>query len=155
MNESTKAVVSVAEMARLVSLSRQRFYQLMGTTFPYPLYHTATRRPFYPADLQQVCLDVRRTNCGIDGRPVLFYATGHRPRVQRQVGKQKQPAKKKQHAGLMDGLTALGLVVPEKQVAEAVKHVFPDGVEGKDQAEVLKAVFLFLKRQNSGDKVGR
>ena len=35
VNESqTKAVVSVAEMARMVGLSRARFYQLVGTTFP-------------------------------------------------------------------------------------------------------------------------
>ena len=37
------------------------------------------RRPFYHEELQAVCLDVRRRNCGIDGKPVLFYcpATGH------------------------------------------------------------------------------
>ena len=32
----TKAAVSVAEMARMVGLSRSRFYQLIGTAFPQP-----------------------------------------------------------------------------------------------------------------------
>jgi hypothetical protein len=155
MSDETKAVVTVVEMARMVRLSRQRLYQLMGTAFPYPLYDTGTRRPFYPADLQQVCLDVRRRNCGIDGKPVMFYATGHQPRQQKPVGKRKPPARKRRYEGLIGGLTALGLVVSQKQVAEAVKRLFPKGVEGKDQGEVLKAVFLFLKRQNSGDNVGR
>ena len=61
MNEQTKSVVSVAEMARMVGLSRQRFYQLLGGTFPYPLYDIATRRPFYTEEMQQVCLEVRKT----------------------------------------------------------------------------------------------
>ena len=69
MVEQTKTVVSVAEMARMVGLSRQRLYQLMGCTFPWPLYHVGTKRPFYTEELQQVCLEVRRRNCGIDGRP--------------------------------------------------------------------------------------
>ena len=155
MNEPMKAAVSVAEMARMVGLSRQRFYQLMGTTFPYPLYDVKTRRPFYTEEMQQACLEVRRRNCGIDGKPVLFYATGHQPRQQKPVGKRKPPVKKNQYEGLIDGLTALGLAASEKQVAEAVKQLFPKGVANEDQAEVLKAVFLFLKRQNSGDSVGR
>lgn len=69
-----KQAVSIAEMAKMVGLSRGRFYQLVGTTFPPPIYDVRTRRPFYPPDLQAVCLEVRRRNFGIDGRPVLFYA---------------------------------------------------------------------------------
>ena len=69
----TKTVVTITEMARMVSLSPARFRQLMGTTFPSPLYSVSTRRPFYTEDMQLICLDVRRRNCGIDGRPVLFY----------------------------------------------------------------------------------
>ena len=155
MIDETKAVVTVAEMARMVGLSRQRFYQLMGTTFPYPLYRVTTRRPVYPEELQKVCLEVRRRNCGIDGKPVMFYASGHQPCVRKPVRKTKHPAKSKQHAGLIEGLTALGLIVSETQVAKAVKLVFPNGIDGKEEGEVLKAVFLHLKRQDSGDNVGR
>ena len=34
--EQIKSVVSIADMARMVGLSRARFNQLMGSTFPWP-----------------------------------------------------------------------------------------------------------------------
>ena len=73
-NIVTKSAVSVTEMARMVGLSRSRFYQLIGTAFPHPERQPGTGRPVYTEELQQVCLEVRRRNCGIDGKPVLFYA---------------------------------------------------------------------------------
>src|SRR6478736_5302516 len=69
----TRAAVTVAEMARMVGLSRARFYQLIGTAFPHPLYDVATRRPVYTEEFQLTCLEVRRRNCGIDGKAILFY----------------------------------------------------------------------------------
>ena len=72
MDVPTKTVVTVAEMARMVGLSRARFYQLIGSCFPWPLYGVSTKRPFYDENLQRMCLDVRRRNCGIDGKPILF-----------------------------------------------------------------------------------
>ena len=152
MTEQNKAVVSVSEMARMVGLSRQRLYQLMGTTFPSPKYDPETGRPFFDQELQQVCLRVRRTNCGIDGQPVLFYAKRHRQTVPKRHTKRSQP----KFAGLIDGLAGLGLPsVTLQQVAAILKTVFPDGTETKDEGEVLKAVFLHLKRQNLGDNVER
>ena len=47
-----RAVGSVSEMARMVGLSRQRFYQLQGTAFPEPLRDSGTNRPFYDEELQ-------------------------------------------------------------------------------------------------------
>lgn len=154
MDQQTKSVVSVAEMARMVKLSRQRFYQLLGTTFPYPLYWVTTRRPFYPEDLQKVCLEVRRRNCGIDGKPVLFYC-GYPPRQQKPKARPRPSHPPKQFGGLINGLAALGLPVSEERVATAVKQLYPNGVGERDEGEVLREVFLFLKRQDSGDKVGR
>lgn len=156
MIKDMKAVVSVAEMARMIGLSRQRLYQLMGTTFPHPLYDVISKRPFFPEDLQQICIEVRRRNCGIDGRPVLFYAKGHRPLPKKPRRKAEQPAQKKEFAGIIEGLTALGLSsVSNDQVATAIKEIFPNGIADHDQSEVLRVVFLHLKRQNSGDNVGR
>jgi hypothetical protein len=63
MNEPTKVAVSISEMARMVGLSRQRFHQLKGTTFPEPMRDPETNRPFYDEELQQLCLEVRRRNC--------------------------------------------------------------------------------------------
>src|SRR5271168_1951388 len=74
VQNTTKAAVTVAEMARMVGLSRSRFYQLIGSAFPQPERQPGTGRPIYTAALQEVCLEVRRRNCGIDGKPVLFYA---------------------------------------------------------------------------------
>ncbi len=152
----TKTAVSVAEMARMVGLSRARFYQLVGTTFPSPVYDLATRRPFYNEQLQGVCLDVRRRNCGIDGRPVLFYS-------RRPLGAPLPTRKPKntaaasdKHADLVDGLKGLGLAaVTAAQVAEAVKACYPTGIPADANGEVLRVVFLRLKRQNTRDNVGK
>jgi len=152
--QQTKAVVSVAEMARMVGLSRARFYQLVGTTFPWPLYDVASRRPFYNEELQSVCLEVRRRNCGIDGKPVLFYS--RRPATAPPLRRPKKAAAAKdgKHADLIDGLKGLGLVaVTVAQVAEAVKELYPNGASDVPQGEMLRAVFLHLRRRNSGDNV--
>lgn len=156
MSGQTKAVVSVAEMARMVGLSRQRFYQLMGTTFPYPMYDVASKRPFYTEEMQQVCLEVRRRNCGIDGKPVMFYCTGHRHENRKPITKRKRPVKKNQYAGIVEGLAALGLPsITGNEVASAVRQVFPAGIDGNDDGEILRAVFLHLKCQDTSNKVGR
>ena len=52
--ETTKAAVSIAEMARMVGLSRARFNQLMGQTFPWPRYSLSNHRPFYDELLQNL-----------------------------------------------------------------------------------------------------
>ena len=75
MIEMWKAAVTVTEMARMVGLSRARFYQLVNEgVFPPPVYCVRTRRPIYVEDLQKVCLEVRQRHCGVNGRLVLFYS---------------------------------------------------------------------------------
>ena len=153
----TKAAVTVAEMARMVGLSRSRFYQLIGTAFPQPERQPGTGRPVYTEELQQVCLEVRRRNCGIDGKPILFYTRrlGSAP-ARPKPPKAKLEPKGKDVAALVDGLNALGLTTATAaQVQKVSQELFPKGTEGIDQGEVLRAVFLHLKRKNSTDKVGR
>jgi hypothetical protein len=161
---ATKAVVSVAEMARMVGLSRARFYQLMSAgTFPKPEYDPQTKRPYYTEELQRRCLEVRRRNCGVDGRPILFYARGHRlpqqPKPTRPAtARTTKPkaVKADDHADLLDGLAALGLAsATADQVRAALAATYPGGVGGTDRGDVLRAVFLFLKRQNTADNVRR
>jgi hypothetical protein len=153
----TKAVVTVAEMARMVGLSRSRFYQLVGTVFPQPDRQPGTNRPIYTKELQKVCLEVRRRNCGIDGKPVLFYS--RRPTsasARPKTPKTKLAPKGKDVAALVDGLNALGLTTATAaQIQRVTEELFPGGSENMDQRQVLRAVFLHLKRQNSADKVGR
>ena len=151
----TKAAVSVAEMARMVGLSRSRFYQLIGTAFPEPERQKGTGRPVYTEELQQVCLEVRRRNCGIDGKPVLFYARrlGTAP-SRPKPPKPKLEAKGKNISALIDGLNSLGLTTATAAQVQKVTHeLFPNGTEDIDQGEVLRVVFLHLKRQNSADNV--
>ncbi|MGA2258650.1 MAG: hypothetical protein ABSG53_28625 [Thermoguttaceae bacterium] len=160
--EETKAAISIADMARMVGLSRARFYQLMGTTFPWPVYSLSTRRPFYDEILQNSCLEVRRRNCGIDGKAILFYAkrigTSAPVRKPRPVTL-SSPSSSKVDAGygdLLDGLRSLGLMTATMpQVAAAVKELFPEGVQNLGRGQVLRAVFLRLKRQDTGDSVVR
>jgi hypothetical protein len=123
--------VSITQMASMCSLSRARFYQLLGTTFPWPLYDVATRRPFYNDELQQVCLDVRKRNCGIDGKPLLFYSrrvSTMTAKPQRNVTKRPPSKPTNNHAGLIAGLAALGLDVSTAQVESAVSTLYPNGL---------------------------
>jgi hypothetical protein len=150
----TKAVVSVAEMARMCGLSRARFYQLVNEgVFPSPLYRIETKRPFFSQEMQETCLEVRRRNCGLNGRPVLFYAR----RLGTPISKAKAtpPKNSHKHADLIEGLRALGLtIVNSTEVEAAIQKCFPSGRSGVDDEIVLRRVFLHLKRQNSSDNVG-
>src|SRR4051812_41958032 len=125
---STRAVVTVSEMARMVGLSRARFYQLVEAgVFPQPVYCVSTRRPMYVEELQKICLEVRRRNCGANGRPVLLYARGPRPPA---TAKPTKPAIAKlkvtvPHVDLIEGLAALGLVATPAQVGETVAALYP------------------------------
>jgi len=150
--EKTKAVVTVAEMARMLGLSRARFYQLIGTALPHPIFDVRTRRPFYSEEQQRVCLEVRRRNCGIDGKPILFYARrGGAPSTPTRKQKSKLS---KEHVGIIDAVRSLGLVnASADQIGSAIKILFPRGIESADQAEVIRAVFVHLQRQNRSDNV--
>jgi hypothetical protein len=155
----TKAVATVRDVARMVGLSPARFYQLQRAgVFPWPLYDTATHRPHYTEEQQRQCLEVRRRNCGINGRPVLFYAR----RVGGPVAGRPRSAKKwttpaaDLHNDLIEGLKALGLAsITAEQVGPAVRALFPTGTTGTDPGEVLRSLFMHLRRQNSGDRHGR
>ena len=152
----TKAIVSVAEMARMCGLSRARFYQLVKEgVFPPPLYRIDNRRPYYVEAMQEVCLEVRRRNCGINGRPVMFYARRFGPTTTPK--RKRTPAAKMsgRYNDLVHGLKALGLAsVSTEHVETAVKELFPDGIQKLDSGEMMRTVFLHLRRQDSGDNLG-
>jgi hypothetical protein len=152
MSEETKAIVTVSEMARMVSLSRARFYQLQKAgIFPPPERDAETGRPFYTEALQKVCLEVRRRNCGANGEAILFYARRvpltpptSKPRKQKTT-----TPKAEQHPELIEALQALGLAgVTAAQVSAALKELYSQGTAGVDHAEVVRAVCLHLRRKN-------
>ena len=152
MNDQLKSVVSVSEMARMCGLSRQRFHQLRGTTFPEPDYHEDTKRPFYDEEKQAVCLSVRQRNCGVDGKPILFYARRNDVGVPRKARKPTINSKVNKHAHIVEGLKALGLSVAASQVDTAIKNLFPDGTKQVDDAEIVRAVFLNLQQAGNHRK---
>jgi hypothetical protein len=149
-----KAAVSIKEMAALCGLSRQRFMQLVKAgVFPAPLYDVGTKRPFYPEDLQTICLEVRRRNCGINGKVVMFYARRSSTPSAAPAEKFKKPKSKPGEVGrdadILEGLRGLGMVTATAaRVAEAVGELFPQGTGTTDPAEVIRAVFLHLRRKN-------
>ena len=110
-----------------------------------------TSQQFYVENLQKVCLEVRRRGLGVNGQPVLFYGKGHRPL--RQVKPPRKTVEQDptggRHDHLLNSLRAFGLTtVKEEQVEAALKTVFPDGVDGEDQGQVIRALFLHLRQQS-------
>ena len=139
----------------MCGLSRARFYQLQRAgIFPPPLYDVATCGPIYDDEMQMICLEVRRRNFGVNGKPILFYAR-HDPLAPKPRAKTPAP-KKDQYPELMESLQSLGLAnVTVAEVGATVKELYPNGTAEANQADVVRAVFLHLRRKNSGDNVGR
>jgi len=158
MSDDLRVAVTVAEMARMVGLSRVRFYQLQKAgVFPAPKYDEIEKRPFYGEEAQKVCLEVRRRNFGVNGQVVLFYARRQQIAPARPKPKKDRAAPKKSPSNdIVVALKSLGLEVSAGEVEQAVKQLFGKQVSGRDQGEVIRAVFLHLKkRQDSGGNVGR
>lgn len=162
MTTATKAAVTLTEMAAMLGLSRSRLYQLLGTAFPWPVYNIVTRRPVFPEEIQQVCLDVRRRNCGVDGNPILFQCRAPRPIAppQRATRPRRTPTPSPSPAPtantwLVDALVALGLNVNAAQAEAALRSSYPNGTTGIDQGTVIRGVFLHCRSQNSAGNAGR
>ena len=156
MSAQFKSAVSVAEMARMIGMSRSRFYQLIGTAFPPPS-RDEKKRPYYTEEQQAVCADVRRRNCGVDGKPILFYParSGSPVSSAKRPAKPKQQAPTNQYAEIVAGVQGLGLVtVTATQVGEVIQKLYPAGTDGVDPGKIIRAVFLSIKRQDSADNVG-
>jgi len=116
-----KAVCSVAELARKLGMSRARFYQLMEKgVFPKPVYCTRTKRPFYTLDLQQKCIDARKTGIGHNGLPVVFYSARQNKLRKSQVSPDHR------YEELTAILRQMGLNVTCNKVKNAIKALYPE-----------------------------
>jgi predicted DNA-binding transcriptional regulator AlpA len=68
-----RKAVPIAEMARMVGLSRSRFYALVREGFfPKPVYELLAWRAVYIEAMQRVCIQVRREGRGNNGRTMRF-----------------------------------------------------------------------------------
>jgi len=146
------SVVSLSTMASLCRLSRSRFYELIAEgIMPPPVYDLHTRRPLYPQELQQICLQVRSSNIGINGRYILFYGdTQMSASTSQQKVSRRATATNGSFATLKEGLIALGLTgLTDAKIKDAIKSAYPNGTTGVDDGEVLRSVFRILRRQNA------
>ena len=137
-----KAVCSVTEMTKKLGLSRQRFYQLqkMGV-FPVPIYCIRTKRPFYSFDLQQKCIDIRKTGVGHNGQPVIFYTL----RKNDSTKSQNEPNHRCEE--LTDILRQMGLNVTQNKVRHAIKALYPEGLtQSPIEGMVIRDVFKHFKQ---------
>jgi len=151
----TKSAVSVTEMARMVGLSRARFYQLVRSgTFPVADQESLSNRPCYLEEKQRQILEARRRNCGVDGKPILFYSRRIDVGQKRTTTKLMKQPKSNQFADLIDGLAALNVTTTGAQVEPLVKELFPHGTNGVGVGDVIRAVFLRIRRQDSSGNVG-
>lgn len=150
-----KSAVTVSAMARMVSLSRSRFYSLVEQgIFPGPVYLIRTRRPVYTTDLQQTCLNVRQQGIGfVTGEPILFYEPRGSSKGQSISLARKKQSKAKdivpvlpEFARIIDGLKQLGMSdVKPTDATKAIADCFPDGAVSVEPGAVLAAVYRRLR----------
>jgi hypothetical protein len=139
-----KAVVSVVEMSEMIDLSKSRFYFLIQSgIFPEPIRHEACKRPVFDLDLQQKCLDIRRTGIGCNGQPVLFNRKRRKGTLPKPRPNQ-QPVSEEQ-AEMIESLRLLGLTVNADDVQAALQELYPNGLAGANQGEAVRKVFLQLR----------
>jgi len=150
-----KVVYSVSETARSVGLSRSHFYTLVRQGFfPMPVYDLRSKRPYYPAELQQVCLQVRQTGMGHNGLPALFYsprqaADDPAVKTSKSPGKRRETALDPAVQELTEALLNLGIRdVAEEQVAEALGSLYPDRPpQGMDHGLLLRQLFRHFQQR--------
>ena len=155
-NSSTfKAAATVREVCRLVQLSTARFYELQQAgIFPMPVYDLRSRRPLYTEEQQRQCVEIKSTGRGFNGQAVIFYER------RKPVSQPKRAANgtlttsvptTDKHEGVLAAVRSLGLAAATlAQVDGAVKNLFPGGIGGVDQGQVIRQVFISLTRQRAG-----
>ena len=161
-NNSIPEILSITQMANLLDLSRSRFYQLTSEgIFLPPIYSTSNKRPYFTAEIAQRNIAVKRHNLGVNGKICLFYSSrNNSPSFthKKKSGKNKlqNNTTEDKYEDLRQGLGALGLSnISDGQIESALKKSFPQGTENIPEGEILRAVFLSIKRQNSTDNVNR
>jgi hypothetical protein len=130
-------------MASMCQLSRSRFHALVREgIFPKPVQPGDGKRPYYTQELIRQCLDIRKTGIGQNGEIVLFNRLAGKKADRKQTA---ATPSKGEHPELVESLKALGLTVSAEVIGVALEAVFPGGVEGIDQGEVVRKVFLHLQ----------
>ena len=133
--------ITLQELCDQLGISKGRYYTLQRRgIFPAP-QRTSSNRPVFDQTLTQQCVEVVRSRVGINGEPILF----NRKPVQEPSKKRATPVKGK-HEDLIAALGSLGLSVTAEQVTAAIASL-PDGGADMDEPRLIRAVFLYLKKQ--------
>ncbi len=142
---NVEGILNITKMARLVGLSRSRFYDHMERgVFHKPLRAEGSSRPYYTPELAAANIHVRCTGIGANGSVVSFNDKN------RSVGpmlKAPKPHLPKRHRSLIQDLKSLGFTVTAAQVDEALTACFSDGIDGQDEATVLRTLLRHLKKE--------
>ena len=84
--------------------------------------------------------------CGVSGssdtRPILF---NRKPNKGSPPHRKKAEDKKADHTHLLDALKGLGMTTTAQVVDEAVAALYPNGLAGIEQGDLVRKVFLHLQ----------
>ena len=147
--------INPAGMARMLQMSSARLYQLMKEGI-FPATSRDTQgRPFFTRDQQVQMLTVYKTNVGVNGRSIFF-----RPKATRTSlpprSKTTNVLPQQDHTDLLTTIRAMGMSYAKKSdLAKALSELFPGGRLPEDKANLVRQVFVYLHRQESGDKQGQ
>ena len=149
LENKLKAICSVTELAGILGFSRTRFYQLqkMGV-FPMPAFCIRTKRPFYPLDLQEKCIEIRKTGIAHNGQPILFYGERkNRNKASWELSESEKDSNKNQqkYKEFTNTLRRMGLNVSCTSVENAINTLFPEGLEQhSDKGQTVRDLFRYL-----------
>lgn len=122
-------------MAEKLFLSRSHFYALIKKqVFPRPAIING--RPIYTPDLQEVCMEVKRTGITMNGDYTYFNEKPSKKTA-------KKPSKK--FGTLIESLQGLGIHVNASQIEAAVKDLYPSDKPDLESPDTIKAIFLHLR----------
>jgi len=141
--QPVKHAISVSEMACNLALSRQRLNQLIRQgKMPKPDKDANSKRPFFTLEKQRVCLEIRKTGCGLDGVPILFYSPRRTKKSPAVSPKKKGP---KVHP-LATYLTSLGKNPTYEELDQTLTRIYPTGYEDQSIEEVIAKVYSELAK---------
>jgi hypothetical protein len=147
-------VYSITEVAALCGISRGRFYDLIKSgVMPHPVYDLATRRPMYESDMAALCVRVRETNVGFDGRYVLFYPRRKASKVTTAPDRQtarRPSAPDPLMREMIEALKAMNLKADDNEIVAAVTQRCPQGLAESTFETDLRAIFDHLRRRQGG-----
>ena len=117
-----------------------------------PIYNIQTKRPYYTRKMAQTNLECKRRNQGISGKVCMFYSarttTATSPLKKRQkIDNGKNTPITIGFDEMKSDLESLGLKsISSSQIRKAIDDCFPDGTDGVDEGDIVRQVFLSIKR---------